>query len=87
MVKMRPGKWVPWSVAGVGLPLLCAALISDPFMKAEIIEKNRLEFVKGAQERGMSEAEAQNLFIEEYLTTPKDSDDTSLEVDIYVFIK
>ncbi|MBK9081196.1 MAG: GyrI-like domain-containing protein [Rhizobiales bacterium] len=31
--------------------------------------------------------EAQNLFIEEYLTTPKDSDDTSLEVDIYVFVK
>ncbi|MBL8589469.1 MAG: GyrI-like domain-containing protein [Methylobacteriaceae bacterium] len=31
--------------------------------------------------------EAQNLFIEEYLTTPKESDDVSLEVDIYVFIK
>ena len=38
MVKMRPAKWVPWSVAGVGLPLLCAALITDPFMKAEITE-------------------------------------------------
>ncbi|MBV8850529.1 MAG: GyrI-like domain-containing protein [Methylobacteriaceae bacterium] len=31
--------------------------------------------------------EAQNLFIEEYLTPPKSSDDQSLEVDIYVFIK
>jgi effector-binding domain-containing protein len=31
--------------------------------------------------------EAQNLFIEEYLTPPKASDDQSLEVDIYVFIK
>jgi effector-binding domain-containing protein len=31
--------------------------------------------------------EAQNLFIEEYLTDPKTSDDASLEVDIYVFIK
>lgn len=31
--------------------------------------------------------EAQNLFIEEYLTPPKASDYPSLEVDIYVFIK
>ena len=31
--------------------------------------------------------EAQNLFIEEYLTDPKAADDQSLEVDIYVFIK
>ncbi|GAC1556793.1 MAG: hypothetical protein NVS2B5_18500 [Beijerinckiaceae bacterium] len=31
--------------------------------------------------------EAQNLFVEEYLTDPKASDDASLEVDIYVFIK
>jgi effector-binding domain-containing protein len=31
--------------------------------------------------------EAQNLFIEEYLTEPKASDDSSLEVDIYVFIR
>jgi effector-binding domain-containing protein len=31
--------------------------------------------------------EAQNFFIEEYLTTPADSDDTSLEIDIYVFVK
>ncbi len=31
--------------------------------------------------------EAQNLFIEEYLTTPKDIDDPDLEVDIYVFLK
>jgi effector-binding domain-containing protein len=31
--------------------------------------------------------EAQNLFIEEYLTDPKSPDDASLEVDIYVFIK
>ena len=38
MIKMRPAKWVPWSVAGVGLPLLCASLITDPFMKAEIIQ-------------------------------------------------
>jgi effector-binding domain-containing protein len=31
--------------------------------------------------------EAQNLFVEEYLTPPKAPDDSSLEVDIYVFIK
>ena len=31
--------------------------------------------------------EAQNLFIEEYLTPPKTTDDESLEVDIYVFLK
>jgi effector-binding domain-containing protein len=31
--------------------------------------------------------EAKNLFIEEYLTTPKSADDTDLEVDIYVFLK
>ncbi|WP_244395903.1 GyrI-like domain-containing protein [Beijerinckia indica] len=31
--------------------------------------------------------EAQNLFIEEYLTDTKTSDDTSLETDIYVFLK
>jgi effector-binding domain-containing protein len=31
--------------------------------------------------------EAQNLFIEEYLTDTKNSDDQALEVDIYVFIK
>jgi effector-binding domain-containing protein len=31
--------------------------------------------------------EAQNLFVEEYLTDLKSSDDASLEVDIYVFIK
>jgi effector-binding domain-containing protein len=31
--------------------------------------------------------EAQNLFVEEYLTDPKVADDQSLEVDIYVFIK
>jgi effector-binding domain-containing protein len=31
--------------------------------------------------------EAQNLFIEEYLTTPNGPDDESLEVDIYVFLK
>ena len=31
--------------------------------------------------------EAQNLFIEEYLTPPKSADDESLEVDIYVFLK
>jgi len=31
--------------------------------------------------------EAQNLFYEEYLTTPKDIDDADLEVDIYVFLK
>jgi effector-binding domain-containing protein len=31
--------------------------------------------------------EAQNLFVEEYLTDPKAPDDASLEVDIYVFIK
>jgi effector-binding domain-containing protein len=31
--------------------------------------------------------EAQNMFVEEYLTDLKSTDDTSLEVDIYVFIK
>lgn len=31
--------------------------------------------------------EAQNLFIEEYLTDTKNADDQGLEVDIYVFIK
>ncbi len=31
--------------------------------------------------------EAQNLFVEEYLTTPKGADDSNLEVDIYVFLK
>ncbi|HYP57215.1 MAG TPA: GyrI-like domain-containing protein [Beijerinckia sp.] len=31
--------------------------------------------------------EAQNQFIEEYLTDTKDTDDDSLEVDIYVFVK
>ena len=31
--------------------------------------------------------EAQNLFIEEYLTDPKTPDDPSLEVDIYVFVQ
>ena len=31
--------------------------------------------------------EAQNLFIEEYLTEPKTADDATLEVDIYVFVK
>jgi effector-binding domain-containing protein len=35
-------------------------------------------------EKGM---EAQNLFIEEYLNDVKGSDDTGLEVDIYVFVK
>lgn len=31
--------------------------------------------------------EAQNLFVEEYLTTPSGSDDETLEVDIYVFLR
>ena len=31
--------------------------------------------------------EAQNLFVEEYLSAPKSADDQDLEVDIYVFIK
>lgn len=31
--------------------------------------------------------EAKDVIIEEYLTTPKDADDTTLEVDIYVFPK
>ena len=31
--------------------------------------------------------EAQNLFIEEYLTEPKAADDDTLQVDIYVFVK
>ncbi len=31
--------------------------------------------------------EAQNLFVEEYLSTPKSADDQDMEVDIYVFVK
>jgi effector-binding domain-containing protein len=31
--------------------------------------------------------EAQNLFVEEYLNTPKGSDDQNLELDIYVFLR
>jgi effector-binding domain-containing protein len=31
--------------------------------------------------------EAQDLFIEEYLTDTKESDDVGLEADIYVFLK
>ena len=31
--------------------------------------------------------EAKNLFVEEYLTDTKDSDDASLQADIYVFLK
>lgn len=31
--------------------------------------------------------QAKEVIIEEYLTTPKDADDTTLEVDIYVFLK
>ncbi len=31
--------------------------------------------------------EAQNLFVEEYLSTPMSADDQDLEIDIYVFIK
>jgi len=31
--------------------------------------------------------EAQTMFIEEYLTEPKTADDTSLQVDIYVFTR
>ncbi|VTZ24129.1 AraC family transcriptional regulator (fragment) [Methylocella tundrae] len=31
--------------------------------------------------------EARNLFIEEYLTDTKESDDASLKADIYVFLK
>ena len=31
--------------------------------------------------------EAQNLFIEEYLNTPKGPEDPDLEVDIYVFLR
>ncbi len=31
--------------------------------------------------------ESQNLFVEEYLSTPKSVDDQDMEVDIYVFIK
>ncbi|QLP98729.1 MAG: GyrI-like domain-containing protein [Rhodoblastus sp.] len=31
--------------------------------------------------------QAKDVIIEEYLTTPKDADDTTLEVDVYVFLK
>lgn len=36
MRKCRPSKWVPWAVAGVGLPLLAAAMISTGGMKSEV---------------------------------------------------
>lgn len=36
MRKCRPSKWLPWGAIGVGFPLLCAALISDKYMNADV---------------------------------------------------
>lgn len=49
-------------LGGIELSKAYACIKAISKKKAEIIEKNRLEFVNGAQERGMSEGEAQNLF-------------------------
>ncbi len=39
MRKCRPSKWVPWAVVGVGLPLLCAALITDKSLKSDVVDR------------------------------------------------
>jgi DNA polymerase-3 subunit alpha len=49
-------------LGGIELAKSYACIKAISKKKAEIIEKNKAEFVKGAQERGMTEAEAQNLF-------------------------
>ena len=49
-------------LGGIELSKAYACIKAISKKKAEIIEKNRIEFVKGAQERGMKEDEAQNLF-------------------------
>jgi DNA polymerase-3 subunit alpha len=49
-------------LGGIELSKAYACIKAISKKKAETIEKNRLEFVKGAQERGMPASEAQNLF-------------------------
>lgn len=49
-------------LGGIELSKAYACIKAISKKKAEIIEKNRLEFVNGAKERGMSEEESQNLF-------------------------
>lgn len=49
-------------LGGIELSKAYACIKAISKKKAETIEKNRQEFVKGAQERGMSEQESQNLF-------------------------
>ncbi|NMD08268.1 MAG: hypothetical protein GYA66_09855, partial [Phyllobacteriaceae bacterium] len=36
MRKCRPSKWVPWAFAGVGFPLLAAAMISTGALKSDV---------------------------------------------------
>ena len=49
-------------LGGIELSKAYACIKAISKKKAETIEKNRAEFVAGAQERGMSQAEAANLF-------------------------
>lgn len=49
-------------LGGIELSKAYACIKAISKKKAETIEKNRLEFVAGAQERGMARAEAENLF-------------------------
>src|SRR5258708_11648884 len=49
-------------LGGIDLSKAYACIKAISKKKAETIEKNRVEFVKGAQERGMSPTEAANLF-------------------------
>jgi hypothetical protein len=36
MRKCRPTKWLPWAAFGVGVPLLCAAVISHNGLKSDV---------------------------------------------------
>jgi DNA polymerase III subunit alpha len=49
-------------LGGIELSKAYACIKAISKKKAEIIEQNRLEFIRGAKERGMSEDESQNLF-------------------------
>ncbi|MBS0260672.1 MAG: DNA polymerase III subunit alpha [Planctomycetes bacterium] len=49
-------------LGGIELSKAYACIKAISKKKAEIIEKNRAEFIKGAQERGMPEAEAAGMF-------------------------
>jgi DNA polymerase-3 subunit alpha len=49
-------------LGGIELSKAYACIKAISKKKAETIEKNRAEFVKGAQDRGMSQSEAENLF-------------------------